>query len=239
MDRRKFIQLSLSSTALIYPLSISGQVLEKTPFLVNAGIGGNNTADMLARIDRNCLAHKPDLTIVMAGTNDMNSRKHIPLPQYEKNMRLIISKILDINSHIILMSILPAYEEYLYTRHDRKFYEPQGYTARKTEVNQLIGQLAAEYRLTFLDMHHIFEAAGNIGTEKNSLLQNEANSNNTDGVHPTPEGYRLMAVAIYECIAAKQLPCKRVVCFGDSITAGGYPAWLKKLLKINTDNEQT
>lgn len=202
----------------------------KESVVINAGVGGNTTADMLERIDKDCLLYHPDLTVFMAGTNDMNSKKYIPLNQYEKNMRLIIGKILDAGSHIILMPILPAYEPYLYTRHDKSFYEPEGYVGRKNEVNKLIHNLSSEYQLTFLDMHHIFERVGNIGKDLDSLVQNETNSGKTDGLHPTKEGYRLMAVTIYDCIIQNNLPHERVVCFGDSITAGHYPNYLKKLL---------
>ncbi|MEA4918660.1 SGNH/GDSL hydrolase family protein [Proteiniphilum sp.] len=231
MYRRNFLKASMVTPFIFSGLNLSAlEVVNKEPRVINAGVGGNTTADMLARIDKNCLAHRPDLTVFMAGTNDMNSKKYIPLPQYEKNMRSIIGKILDVGSHIILMPILPAYEPYLYTRHDKSFYEPEGYVGRKNEMNKLIRNLASEYQLTFLDMHHIFEMIGNIGEEENSLIQNEANSGKTDGLHPTNNGYRLMAVAIYECIIQNNLPHERVVCFGDSITVGAYPGYLRKLL---------
>lgn len=231
MYRRQFLKMS-AAMSILSGINMYGQERVSAPFIINSGVGGNNTVDMLARIDKNCLAHHPDLTILMAGTNDMNSKKHIPLPQYEKNMRLIIGKIMDIKSRILLMSILPAYEPYLYTRHDKAFYDPEGYIGRKTAMNELIEKLASEYGLTFLDMHHIFETVGNVGEKSDSLIQNEANSGQPDGVHPTGEGYRVMAVAIYECIVQNNLPRERIVCFGDSITAGSYPAYLKKLFRI-------
>jgi lysophospholipase L1-like esterase len=234
MDRRTFIQTSLF-TPVLFPVKFEGlpetKQIPEVPFVINAGAGGNTTTDMLIRIDRDVSAYRPDLTILMAGTNDgMNSSNHLPLPQYEQNMRTVISKLLSIKSQIILMTILPAYEPYLYIRHDKSFYDPSGYVNKKKEINDLIKQLAIEYQLVFLDMHHIFESIGDIGTAESCWLRNEANSNNTDGVHPTTDGYKVMAVAIYECITVRQLSCKRVVCFGDSITAGGYPSYLKRLL---------
>ncbi|HEY8660740.1 MAG TPA: SGNH/GDSL hydrolase family protein [Hanamia sp.] len=207
------------------------------PFVINAGIGGNNTRDLLERIDKDCLAYKPDLTILMVGTNDMNSVKYIPIDQYEKNLRKIIDLILKSKSQVLLMNILPNYEPYLLTRHPRKFYGEEGPSGRMAEVNEVIKKVALEKKVYFLNIHHIFNKVGNIGLDKSSLIQNEANSNNTDGLHPTPEGYRILGIVVYEYIMNKNLPHNRIVCFGDSITHGdgsidkeSYPAYLKKLL---------
>lgn len=223
--------LATSSTLVRTNLFGENLVQPPKPLFVNSGISGNTTYDLLSRIDRDCLSYHPDLTILMVGTNDMNSMKYIPLSQYESNMRLIISKILKIGSKILLMSILPVYEPYLYTRHKKEFYEPEGHQIRMKDMNILIRKLAMEYKLSFLDMHHIFNAVGNIGENENSLIRNMANSKKTDGVHPTANGYIVMAVAIYEHIIQSHLPYNRIVCFGDSITANGYPSYLENLLK--------
>ncbi len=238
MKRRLFLQTTLAATSLTLTekRAVADTSEEKT-FIINSGIGGNNTVDLLGRIQTDCLAHKPDLTILMIGTNDMNSRKHVLLPEYEKNLRKIIEMILAVKSEILIMSILPVYEPYLYTRHPKEFYGDEGHKGRMDMVNARIKAVAEAYKLHFLDMHHIFAAVGNIGEESSSLIQNMANSNKSDGVHPTKDGYRTMAVAIYEKLKSLEMPCRRLVCFGDSITNGGggldgtsYPAFLKKLL---------
>ncbi|SFD90004.1 Lysophospholipase L1 [Chitinophaga sp. CF118] len=239
MHRRSFLQTGLLTTSLAFQEKYfpAKKGFSGSSEIVNAGIGGNNTADLLKRIDTDCLALHPDLTILMIGTNDMNSRKYIPLTAYEKNLREIVSKIRGINSQVLLMSILPAYEPYLYTRHPQSFYAPEGHSGRKQKVNEVIKKVAEDYRQSFLDMDHIFQRIGNVGTGPDSLIQNEANSKKTDGIHPTPEGYRTMAVAIFEYLTERQLPLNRIVCFGDSITLGdggtegkSYPAYLKRLL---------
>ncbi|SEJ50268.1 Lysophospholipase L1 [Dyadobacter koreensis] len=238
MQRRQFLQTSLAVTSLGFPEKIiSGKLVDEKPFIINAGIGGNNTTDLLARIEKDCLSHKPDFTILMIGTNDMNSKKYITLPEYEKNLRKIIERILDAKSQIMLMTILPVYEPHLYTRHEKSFYGDEGHKGRKEKVNETIKKAADDYKLHFLDMHRIFDKVGNISEESSSLLQNTLNSQKTDGVHPTPDGYRTMAVAIYEALIRTNVSYKRLVCFGDSITNGGggvegksYPGYLKKLL---------
>lgn len=221
--------------SLVFQIPGDGQT--KQPFVINAGIGGNNTRDLLARIDKDCLSFHPDLTVLMIGTNDMNSVKYVPLNEYKDNLRKIIDKLLKSHSQVLLLNILPLYEPYLFTRHPKAFYGPEGPSGRLTAVNEAIEQIADQTGVSFLDVHHVFEKIGNIGLEKSSYIRNEANSNITDGIHPTPDGYRAIAIAVYEHINDAHLPRERVVCFGDSITKGdgsmdhnSYPAFLKRLL---------
>lgn len=231
------ITRSLACLFLCFVICSSIAAQKTAPFVINAGIGGNNTQDLLARIDEDCISYKPDLTVLMVGTNDMNSVKYIPLDQYKANLEKIIDILLRSKSQVLLMNILPLYEPYLLTRHPQSFYAPEGPAGRLKAVNKVIDQVAIEKHVSFLDIHHIFETIGNIGTDESSYIRNMANSNLTDGIHPTPDGYRAMAIAVYEKINNNNLPHKRVVCFGDSITKGdgsidnkSYPAYLKKLL---------
>lgn len=205
--------------------------------VINRGIGGNNTTDLLARIDKDCLAHQPKLTVLMVGTNDMNSVKYVPVDQYEKNLSQLSDRIVKSGSTLLLMTILPAYEPYLFTRHPESFYNPQGVSGRRKQVNEVIRKVGARYKAHLLDMEQRFLAVGKIGLGKDSLIQNEANSGKTDGIHPTPNGYRLMALSVYDYIIYHNLPQDGIVCFGDSITRGdgsadgeNYPAYLNKLL---------
>ena len=236
MQRRTFLRTSAAVSLWAgQPTHRARPALTQTPTIINAGIGGNNTVDLLARIDTDCLTQQPELTIVLVGTNDMNSRKYVPLVDYERNLRTICSKLVAVQSQVMLMTILPAYEPYLMTRHDPQFYQPEGHTARKTKVNETIRKVASDNQFPLLDMHHIFVKVGNVGLTTSSLIKNEANSQKTDGIHPTAEGYRVMGVAVYTFLAQQQLLRNRIVCFGDSITIGdsngqNYPAYLQQLV---------
>lgn len=205
--------------------------------VINAGVGGNNTVDLLKRIDKDCLALHPKLTVLMVGTNDMNSVKYIPLEQYQKNLDQLISKIKKEGSKVLIMTILPPYEPYLLTRHPAAFYQPEGVAGRRNQVNKVIKETAKKHGIDLLDIGQRFTAIGKIGLDKESLIQNEANTNKTDGIHPTPNGYRFMALAVYDYIVDHNLPTNNIVCFGDSITHGdgtidkeSYPAYLLKLI---------
>ena len=208
-------------------------------FVRNAGIGGNNTVDMLKRIRKDCLNFHPNLTIVMAGTNDMNSVKYVPLAQYRINLERLLDSIQASGSKVLLMNILPFYTPYLLTRHPAAFYGTEGPVGRQAAVNQAIAAVAKKRQIPFLDIHHYFEKAGDIGLGKSSLIRNMVNSGLTDGIHPTAEGYRLIAALVYQKIITAGLPHGRIVCFGDSITKGdgstngnSYPAYLKRLLQL-------
>lgn len=207
------------------------------PKLINAGIGGNNTIEMLARIDKDCLVYRPELTILMAGTNDMNSVKHVPLAQYEENMNQMAQQIIGNGSKLLIMTILPLYEPYLLTRHPAAFYLPEGVPTRREQVNEAIKRVAQKNNVHLLDIGQRFAAIGKVGLDKDSLIQNEANANKTDGIHPTPNGYRFIALSVYDYITDHNLPTDNIVCFGDSITKGdgtttknSYPGFLYQLL---------
>jgi lysophospholipase L1-like esterase len=237
MQRRSFIQRSLAASMLLslnHRSPVDSRSANGT-MVINSGVGGNNTIDLLARLESDCLVHKPGLTILMVGTNDMNSRKYIPLDAYAQNLTKIIRSILDAGSNLALMNLLPVYEPYLFTRHKPDFYLPEGHSGRLRRMNECIARTAAEFKISYLNLHHIFSKAGNVGLEQSSWIRNEANSNTMDGLHPTAEGYRVIGLAVYKHLVDHALIADKIVCLGDSITYGdggeqSYPAWLNKLL---------
>ena len=82
----KKVILLLVLSMLITSLPVSAQV-------INAGVGGNTTKDLLVRIDRDVIDLNPDLVIVMVGTNDMlNSRKMVSYSDYTSNLELLVKK---------------------------------------------------------------------------------------------------------------------------------------------------
>ena len=240
MNRRTFLAntaLKAIGTALPFTLTARSRMKEDT-IIINAGIPGNNTQDLLDRLDKDCLAHSPDLTILMAGTNDgLNHAKYIPADIYKENMHRLVQRISESGSKVLLMTLLPFYSPYLLTRHPAAFFATESPEERRIALNNIIKEMAGTAQTSLLDMGSLFEKIGNIGTEASCLLLNESNSPRKDGVHPTPDGYRVIALAVYDYIMYNNLPNGRIVCFGDSITWGdgsldkaSYPAYLKRLI---------
>ncbi|HUW32034.1 MAG TPA: GDSL-type esterase/lipase family protein [Planctomycetota bacterium] len=61
------------------------------PVVVNAGIAGETSGQILARLDDD-LKHKPTFITILAGANDMGQRR-APAEEYGKNMRAIAERI--------------------------------------------------------------------------------------------------------------------------------------------------
>lgn len=215
----------------------------KRHLVVNAGVPGDNSRAILARLERDVLSHAPELTVVLAGTNDaLNSAALLPPEESAANISNIAVRLLESGSKVLMVAPPPFHKPYLLARHPASAYAPDSPEARLSKVIGSMRRLCGALAIPLLDIHRIFSAAGDVGEEPSSLIRNKANSNSEDGVHPTAEGYRLIAACVYEAIVLLDLPRKRVVCVGDSITYGlnmagmgtvegeSYPARLSALL---------
>ena len=212
------IKRILSVIALVFLLGQNAIGVE----VIMAGVGGNNTRQMLSRLNSDVLSKQPGTVLILAGTNDMlNSGNSVPLAEFESNLKSIVNQISAINSRIVLMTIPPCKEEALLSRHDSAFYAPEGPNGRVAQANEVIYQIAVENNLLLVDMNRIFNR--NI-----DLIS-------SDGVHPTVDGCLVMADSLYQVIDENNLPTEKIVCFGNSITKR-YTAYLEKLLLPTVNN---
>jgi len=215
--------------------------------VLNKGIAGNNTQNLLSRIDKDVIAEKPDLVILMVGTNDLvNSRKMIAYDKLEQNYQQLIEKLRANHITLVMMSPPPVDTGYLFLRHDPKSYD-ENPNVKIDSLNKLVKKLSKASQSHFIDLHAVFKAAGSPNRTVNSLTVNEANMGIADGIHPTKEGYALIANTIYRHLVKQGLLKKnrKIICFGDSMTYGSfmkgagtvdgetYPAVLKELIERN------
>jgi len=61
--------------------------------MINSGRGGDTTADLLARLERDCLAHQPDLVLVTIGGNDSFAGRGVTPAQYRENLETLIRRL--------------------------------------------------------------------------------------------------------------------------------------------------
>lgn len=186
--------------------------------VVMAGVGGNTSGQMIERLQSSVLDQNPDLVLVLAGTNDvLHLGKLTSIDSFEININYIVDQIQAINSEIVLMTIPPCNEELWLsdkTAEQKAYYAPEGPNGRIDQFNAILKKISLAKNTGFIDLNAAF------GTNY-SLIS----SRKGDAVHPTDEGYNLMADVIYKAIISEDLPTGKIVCLGNSITTH-YPYFL-------------
>ena len=79
----------------------------KRVVIVKAGIGGNDSGQGLARMDKDVMSHKPDLVVIMFGVNDENKKGDgnvVPPGEYRANFEKMIEKVRRAGGQLILMT---------------------------------------------------------------------------------------------------------------------------------------
>ncbi len=210
--------------------------------LKNFGVPGANSADAVASILPRVLEFKPDVAIVLIGTNDaLNSDKLAAPEEYERNLRRIFTALRRDNIVIIPVKLPPCSETLLLRRHPRERYGTLGPAERLQSANAVIDRLSREFGLEPVAFDRLVAASGS-PDDHASLLRNPANSKSEDGVHPTAEGYRRLSLMLAEAVRETGKTRGRIACIGDSITYGAhmrgagtvagdtYPAQLYRIL---------
>ncbi|MBQ7651607.1 MAG: hypothetical protein IJS15_11655, partial [Victivallales bacterium] len=213
--------------------------LNQEPRLLNFGRPGYNSRELLSMLP-SIFDTQPKTAIVMIGTNDVTwSKKRLPAEEYETNLLHILNAFQEASVKTILVTIPPCIEEYVA---DREKYTPAQRDALNNEIidfNTRAIRVASKTETIVIDYHSQFK--GDIRAAS-SLIRNEANLKSKDGVHPSAEGYRILARLLADAIQQHNLPTTRIVCCGDSITYGAhmvgqgtttgetYPAYLRDFL---------
>lgn len=93
-----------------YPSRLEVDLLQLFPGrdidVINAGVNGQEVPDMLARLDRDVLAHKPDLIIWQFGSNGLLRGRR--LSEMEAAARIGIERIKASGAEVILMDLQHA-----------------------------------------------------------------------------------------------------------------------------------
>ncbi|WP_335964819.1 GDSL-type esterase/lipase family protein [Galbibacter sp. PAP.153] len=235
---RKYL-LAISSFLVVACSSNSRQVK-----VINAGIPGNNSEELLNRIRSGFPLPIPDIAIIMVGTNDMlNTGKMLTYHDYEHNLKLLVAYFQRKGSKVILASPPPIDSIYLFERHDKKDFL-QSPNVKLDSVREKARQVSAALKTGFVDVFKAFKNKKIPDHNRDIFIQNPINTGQRDGVHPTAEGARLIARLMAGYIQDNGL-CRSgcsIYCLGDSITYGKglkgegstngetYPAFLSRLL---------
>lgn len=233
----------LLSMSLIY-CKASKSIETRPVVILNKGVGGNTTADLLKRLQVDVIDEKPDLVILMIGTNDMlNSRKMISYETYKSNLTRIVNTIKKNKSEVLLMGSPTVDSVYLFERHDKNLFKETPNKKIDTAID-MVKQVAIEQNVLFFNLNQSFKTKELPKHNEDLYIRNPKNSNAKDGVHPTPLGYKFIAEELYNFLSKEGLVHKytKIICFGDSITKGSgakgggtvtgenYPSFLNKMI---------
>jgi lysophospholipase L1-like esterase len=145
--------------------------------IFNLGIAGETTGELLERTDRVVRGHEnSDAVLVMTGTNDLLGSDR----SFVEDYRRLAGKLRALcpASRIVLHSILPVDPEWV----------------GRSEIDGLnieVAGIAEEAGVEFFDLTGPFTAAD--GEARRELLLE-------DGVHLSPEGYRVWSDALGELL---------------------------------------
>lgn len=142
--------------------------------LINRGIPGDTAQSGLYRMEWDVLHYKPDCVFIQYALNDAFSG--FTEQQFKRNIKGIIDNVRDkSDADIVLITSV-----YIGDNEDNRHAE--GYY-RQMEA------LGEEYRIPVVRTHEYWKKKIREGVVFGTLVQ-------YDGVHPTEEGYKLMAEAV-------------------------------------------
>lgn len=147
------------------------------------GIGGQTTPQMLIRFTPDVIDLKPEIVVILAGTNDIAGNTGFSsVKMITDNIKAMAKLAEQHNIKIVLSSILPVYD-YPW----RPGLEP---VSKIQEVNEWMEKYARENGHTYLDYF------SHLSNSKKGMKMEFAE----DGVHPTEAGYNVMEPLVLEKI---------------------------------------
>jgi len=192
--QKKNLNLSLPKPGekriVFYGNSITEQWEEVSPVFfpengyINRGISGQTTPQMLIRFRQDVIDLKPELVVILAGTNDLAGNTG------PSTLKMITDNIFSMaelaavhHIKVILSSVLPVYD---YP------WKKGTYPAEKIEeLNKTIQAYCKKHKLTYLDYYHPM-------VDDKKGLQKDLTR---DGVHPNKKGYQVMEPLVKKAIA--------------------------------------
>lgn len=193
-----FFNTSTPDPESVYHKKLSDKIKKFFPDskfeVINAGIGGNSSPDGLNRMEKDVLAHSPDLVSVCFGLNDSNGT----LETYIQTLTEIFEKLRAADIQIMFMT-----PNMLNTAVSEDTADSLKEYAAKTADYQNSGKmdgfmasavkLCGEYSIPVCDCYSQWKQLRSLGVDTNKLLSNRIN-------HPIAQVHELFADSLFETI---------------------------------------
>lgn len=182
--------------------------------IINKGVNGETTANILQRFDRDVLEHEPACVFIMTGTNDFIYREKDPagcMENLEKMARMAESTGI-VPVHLTPLPVHPGKAGRMWMSglgidYDRINDEIEALSALIRRSGRLFVDTGAAWREYAADGECARRSPGSTATDQ--PLGEDAGGIRTyredawiDGVHPAPEGYQFLARTILDWMEA-------------------------------------
>ncbi len=164
-----YVKIAANKLRLLYP---------DQPFeILNRGVGGDRTEQLLARMQEDVLAEKPDVVVLQVGINDVWHRfligVEVKAEDFRANYTSIVRELKGSGAKLI------ALQPFALSVPDMRRVRPH-----LNKFNAIIGEIVKEEGVPLIPMDEIFTGV----TQDIAPDQFAA-----DGVHPTHRGCRYIA----------------------------------------------
>lgn len=150
---------------------------------INRGISGQTTPQMLVRFRPDVINLKPEVVVILAGTNDIAGNTGPSTLEMIMDNLISMAELAKLNHiKVVLCSVLPAFD---YP------WKPGMEPAMKiVRLNEMIKKYADDNGIVYLDLF------SPMADERKGMKKEYSN----DGVHPTLAGYKVMDPLVEKAI---------------------------------------
>jgi len=170
---------------------------ERNIRVINAGVSGNKIPDMLARLESDVLAHRPDWVTVNVGINDvwhgLGGKGGVALPDYRAGLEKLVDRLLAAKARVVVLPPTVIEENPKSTGNTLL----TGYReAMRAVAAARPGVLVAP---TDIDFDAALRTRPNL-TQPRAPREEPGKTLTTDGVHMRGSGDAVMAVAVLKAL---------------------------------------
>ena len=190
-----------SRPANAYPRQLEAFLQARFPArrisVVNVGVNGQEVPDMLARLDRDVLAHRPDLVIWQFGSNGL--MRGLPMPTMERDAREGIARIRAAGADVMLM--------------DLQYVPRINAMPQRDALLAMMQRLADSTGAAIFRRYALMKAwDGSLGPRYDRLMVD------ADQLHLNDASYRCLAAELAQSLAAPQVTAAGTLAGGPVIS---------------------
>lgn len=161
--------------------------------MIPAGVAGNTSQDMLARLDKDVLSKKPIWMTLSCGVNDVwHTTGGIPLDKYKENIIAIVDRAQAAGIKVMILTATMIHED-----------QPNGSNQRLLAYNDFLRSLASEKKCLLADLNADMQKEVSSTPHQGNLLT-------VDGVHMNIDGNIMMASGVLRAFGVNDAQMQQI-----------------------------